>query len=69
MSILYKEPNITINGRTLTEAQAMTLRVALGAFVMDMQLSGLGNDSNGKELAKAYLSNAKEIASIMGSKL
>jgi hypothetical protein len=31
------EPAITINGTPLTVAQAMTVRVALGIFLIDLQ--------------------------------
>ena len=49
------EPPITINGTTLTQGQAMTLRVALTTFLMEMsEDDALGADESGKALARAY---------------
>lgn len=60
------EPTITINGTTLTTGQAMTLRVALGSFLMS--LSGenpLGDDEHGKAMTAAYQARGREIAVLM----
>lgn len=32
----FKEANVCINGHTLTLAQSMTLRVAIGSFLIDV---------------------------------
>jgi len=55
------EPYIVINGAPLTEGQAMTLRVALSSFVMDLQDNGMGDDEHGKRMKEAYLARAAEI--------
>ncbi len=34
---MFTEPDIFINGKKLTEAEAMTVRVALQQFAMDLQ--------------------------------
>ena len=38
------EPEIIINGTTLTDAQVMTLRCACSNFGSDLLENGLGND-------------------------
>jgi len=48
------EPKIIINGCQLTPAQAMTVRVALGSFAIDLQGDGLGTDEHGKAMTAAY---------------
>lgn len=56
------EPTITINGRQLTEGQAMTVRVSLGSLLMDMQEpDALGNDYHGHFMREAYIANIGEI--------
>lgn len=54
------EPIIIINGTRLTEGQAMTLRVALGAFAVDLQ-DGLGDDDHGKTMTAGYKARLSEI--------
>jgi hypothetical protein len=60
-----KEPVITVNGKSLTQGQAMTIRVALNSFAMDLAENGLGDDDHGKTMVKLYTQNASEILSIM----
>ena len=55
------EPIITINGKLLSEAQAMTVRVALEAYAFDLQTNGLGDDETGKAIASGYLRCVREI--------
>lgn len=60
------ETDITINGTRLTEGQAITLRVALCAFMMELRHEHyLGDDAQGKELAAAYLARGLEIQHLM----
>ena len=59
------EPEIIINGKRLTEGQAMTLRVALEGFLLDTKTYGLGGDENGKAIAKAYMDRGSEIRVLM----
>ena len=54
------EPVITINGALLTAGQAMTVRVALSAFGLDLQ-DGLGNDKHGKAMTEGYQARLTEI--------
>lgn len=61
MSAEFREAAITINGHPLTTAQSMTVRVALGAFTMDLQADGLGEDEHGKFMTRAYLDRIWEI--------
>jgi len=59
------EPRITINGTTLTEAQAMTLRVAAGSFAKDLRENGLGGDEHGQQMTALYLARLHEIFGVM----
>jgi len=59
------EPVITINGTLLTEAQAETLRVAAGTFLMDLRENGLGDDDHGKDTTALYLVHLRTIFSLM----
>ena len=61
-----REPNITINGHTLTDAQAMTVRVALQELLLDMRYRGaLGNDEHGEAMRTGYVQRAQEINIMM----
>jgi hypothetical protein len=57
---MMDEPYITINGTPLTIGQAMTVRVALSDFAITLE-GGLGDDAQGRELAKAYRERLVEI--------
>jgi hypothetical protein len=56
----FAEPKITINGVELTEAQALTVRVAISGWDWDC-----GEDEVGKAMSKAYRARAREILKIM----
>lgn len=56
-----KEPHVVINGVTLTEAQAMTLRVAIESFDQDLRTNGLGDDERGLAMTAAYVARISEI--------
>ena len=60
-SYKMKEPIIIINGVQLTDAQAMTIRVAMESFVMDLFENGLGDDKVGLELCQLYKDKISEI--------
>jgi hypothetical protein len=60
-----KEAAITINGVPLTTAQAMTVRVALGSFAMDLQNHHLGGDEHGEAMTRGYLAAIYEIHQMM----
>lgn len=55
------EPAITINGHTLTPAQAMTIRVSLESHAASLQGRGLGEDTHGQEMTRLYLLRINEI--------
>lgn len=52
---LGQEATITVNGHTLTTAEAMTMRVALGSFAISLA-DGLGDDDTGKAICEGYKS-------------
>jgi hypothetical protein len=60
------ETKITINGKLLTDDQAMTLRVAVANFYTDLQVNGIGEGEVGKTMALNYLDRLNEIYVIMG---
>lgn len=59
------EPKIIVNGIALTEAQAMTVRVALGSFAIDLDKNGLGDDEVGRNICKGYQCAINDIFRIM----
>ena len=58
---MTNEPKIIINGHELSEAEAMTVRVAIGSFSMDLRENGLGEDETGKVMTRGYLAAIREI--------
>lgn len=63
------EATIVIDGTPLTQAQALTVRVALAAF-RDRQLSeGLGQDATGIAIASAYVQRADEVLALIHESL
>lgn len=53
-----REAAIVVNGQWLTNAQALTLRVALEAFRGAMREGGaLGTDAFAKSMAEAYVAS------------
>lgn len=60
------EPDIRINGTRLTVAQAMTVRVALGAFGITLSdPEGLGDDETGIALCQGYKKAIAEVHKLM----
>lgn len=59
-----RESTIVINGVTLTEAQSMTVRVAVQNFSSFCQ-DGLGDDETGKAIARGYLIAIREINKLL----
>lgn len=55
------ESQITINGKSLSIGEAMTLRVAVETFYMDMHQNGCGDDDIGRSICKGYIKNCKTI--------
>jgi hypothetical protein len=61
------EPVIYINGIRLTDAQAMTLRVALESFAADTTPpDSLGRDRHGRAMRVGYLTAIEGIRRAMG---
>ena len=62
----HKEANIVINGKALSAAQAMTVRVAMDSFVTDMGAPGaLGADEHGWRMAAAYKARSVEVLKLI----
>ncbi len=59
------ESLIVVNGMTLTYAESMTIRVALESFAAELIANGLGDDSHGKAMTKAYLKNINSVRGYM----
>ena len=59
---MHKEPNIVIDGKTLTEQQAMAVRVAIGHFMFSLSEENcLGDDEHGRFMQKAYRDRLTEV--------
>lgn len=52
------EAEIIIDGKKLTVAESMAVRVALSSFISDIQQKGLGDDETGKAIAAGYIKNS-----------
>ena len=59
------EPEIIINGTTLTDAQVMTLRCACSNFGSDLLENGLGNDESGRAMTAGYLARLRELDKLL----
>lgn len=60
------EAKITINGVELNNAQAITVRVAISAFLSTLLNDKcLGNDDHGKEMAPIYMERSNEILALI----
>ncbi len=56
------EPVIVINGQTLSVGEAMSVRVAVGAYQMEMTRPGaLGEDAHGKAMVESYRRNLNSV--------
>lgn len=64
------EPIIIINGVKLTPGEAMTVRVALETWAMELQNDPgcLGVDEHGRRMVAGYLSAIRDIRRIMSAK-
>lgn len=62
---MSKEADITISGQPLTEAQSMTVRVALGSFMLGLKEDGLGDDATGQAIAEGYKQRLAEIITLI----
>ena len=61
-----EEPAITVNGVRLTTGQAMTVRVALSHFALDLKEDGLGDDDHGLKMVEGYQGALAEIYKMIG---
>jgi hypothetical protein len=60
------DPVIQINGQTLNQAQALTLRVALGSFLADLSREDeLGADWVGQGIRAGYLARGSEVQQML----
>jgi hypothetical protein len=57
------EPRITVNGKPLTVAQAMTVRVAVGNFLLELQDANFVRDLG--EIGPLYRRRLIEISELM----
>ncbi len=61
----WTEADITINGKALSFGQSMALRVAASSFLMSLsEPDALGDDDNGRGIAKGYKARMAEIMSM-----
>ncbi len=56
-----REPIISVNGTLLTDAQAMTVRVAIENFASDLLGGSLGDDEHGVKMTQGYMARIREI--------
>lgn len=62
------EAAITINGHTLTEGEAMTVRVALTDFLFTLaDPNGLGDDDHGRRMTAGYRDCSKAVLRLMAT--
>ena len=59
---------IIINGKKLTEAQSMTIRVAIQGMAISLADNGCGDDELGKSIAKGYQARIDEINNLLAEK-
>lgn len=60
------EAKMTLKNRPLTQAEVMTIRVALNAFIMDLSDPVyLGKDETGKSIRNGYLEIATKLTEEM----
>lgn len=62
---LPPEATISINGRLLTYAESMTVRVALGAFLISLSGEGLGTDVVGRGICEGYKRCIRDVLNIV----
>lgn len=61
------EPTITVNGVTLTTGQAMTMRVALDTWAMELRDDPgcLGVDEHARHMRNGYLAAIRDIQALI----
>lgn len=63
--ILDGEPRIVINGVELTPAEAISVRVAVGWFIMDLVANKGERGFVGKTLSEGYINHLSNVGKIM----
>ena len=63
------EAVVFINGHLLTEAQSITVRVALENFDAYLRTGGLGDDGLGESITKAYQERIAEVRKMIFNEL
>jgi hypothetical protein len=64
--IMTKEPAIIVNGTLLGEGQAMTVRVACNAFLIELtEADALSGDKHGRHMRNAYRERLREVLRLM----
>lgn len=64
---MQDEAEITINGAKLTDAEAMTVRVAIDTFA-NVLAEGLGLESDGIALTDRYMTSLSRIQNLLESR-
>ncbi len=59
------EPTITVNGQTLNTGQAMTMRVAMETFAIDLTCARMAKTDTVNAIDQAYLIRIREIRQFM----
>lgn len=64
---MAKEPDIVVNGRKLSEAEAMAVRVAVSSKIWEFHDNpdALGTDDHGRTMVRLYLQNLRSVESTM----
>jgi hypothetical protein len=61
----FSEATIFVNGVRLTDAQSMTVRVALNNLISEMRSEGLGDDQIGRDIASGYIARGGEVLGLI----
>jgi hypothetical protein len=59
------EAKVSIDGKELTGAQTMAIRIALDHFTSVLREKGLGLDEHGRAMTAAYLERLEEVRNMM----
>jgi hypothetical protein len=61
---MQQEADITINGSKLTDAESMTVRVAIDT-IANVLAEGIGEEGEGAELTERYIQSLSRIQSLL----
>lgn len=66
VAMLPAEPTFVVNGTTLNTSEAMTLRVALTDFLLQLETgTPCGADEHGRMMQAGYLNHGRAILALM----